>query len=218
MKLKSGLLIMALAFAVAVSPKTAFAADASGEITSLPCKAGEVQTYRYSSVFAGKTALDGTEAWTTTSCGDRIVFKPGGKLFKQEIVLDKQGTLYQGPSIFTGEAVEYPKGLPLLRLPLAPGKSWNADIVVKGDSFHDSGTQTYHVIAWEKVKVPAGEYNALKMTTSYSMSGSTSRGDAYHGVYEETLWYAPETRAVVKEVASDTFGNKATREMISVGQ
>jgi hypothetical protein len=216
--MKRGTLFLLPTFAVAMgfASLCAVAADPP-PVTSLPCMTGEVQTYRYSSVFAGKPALYGTESWTTTECAARIVFKPSGKLFKRNIELDAQGTLSRTVSIFTGEGIEFSTGVPVFRLPLIPGKSWNAQIRETGETFHDSGSETIHVIGWEKIKVPAGEYNALKMEIDYSYAGATNSGYAYHGAYHETFWYSPDTRAVVKNISSDTAGDKATREMISVG-
>jgi hypothetical protein len=62
------------------------------------------------------------------------------------------------------------------------------------------------VVGWEDVEVPAGKFKALRL--EFDRSGQM-RGSA-----SESVWYAPEAKAVVKRVQMRP-GSQRTRDLIT---
>ena len=87
--------------------------------------------------------------------------------------------------------------------PLEVGKKWDgaADKMVFKGGKHGKFSLTGEVVAFEKVTVPAGTFDAykIKLTTD---AVSTDE-DVISGHTEETCWYAPAVRQNVK--CEDTF-------------
>ncbi len=103
-----------------------------------------------------------------------------------------------------------------LSFPLAIGKSWTYANQV--ESKNDQGDWRMDakvtVAAYEKVTVPAGQFDAFKIEAK----GKTGQqGAAGAGAWEftETSWYAPSARAVVKEVYRDSTIGERVRELAS---
>jgi len=90
-------------------------------------------------------------------------------------------------------STEYNPFYPMLQFPLEPGKKWSGNMV------HDvpQGTirtqLTAQVAGWEKVTVPAGTFDTIKiLATGY---WNESRAD---GPIRDTIWYAPAVRNIVR--------------------
>jgi len=84
--------------------------------------------------------------------------------------------------------------------PLWVGKQWRASPTaydrVKGRSWSPI-EDFWKVEAYEDVTVPAGTYKAFRLR---STPGKNSRAN-------HTIWYAPEIKLIVKEVAERTWGH-----------
>lgn len=103
----------------------------------------------------------------------------------------------------------------LLSFPLEVGKSWN---YVNDYLYKDTGTtgQAKHsviVLTYEKVRVPAGEFDAFKLESYGSFSGM-SRVGPISGVSTRTYWYAPAARAIVKEEIDDPYRGRYRFELV----
>jgi hypothetical protein len=192
-------------------------------VTTLACVVGDTWTYQYSAKGAEIGAgLNGSETWTRTACADRYVAHPGGHIVNSDVVSDPQGNLYAGYSGFTGAAQTYNTPYPSLRLPLAPGKSWDAptDITMAGGRGLN-GSGHWNVSDWEMVTVPAGTYLCIrtdvKMDYSFVVQSRVSaRENTSSATYQETTWYSPALRATVKSMSSDSFGDTATRQLTAI--
>jgi len=192
-------------------------------VTAFDCVVGDTWTYQYSAkgpeIGAG---LNGSETWTRTACGDRYVAHPGGHIVNSDVVSDPQGNLYAGYSGFSGAAQTYNKPYPLGRLPLAPGKSWDAptDITMAGGRGLN-GSGHWSVSGWEMVTVPAGTYLCIrtdvKMNYSFLVQSAVNgREQNVSGIYQETTWYSPALRTTIKSTSSDNFGDSATRQLTAI--
>jgi hypothetical protein len=100
-------------------------------------------------------------------------------------------------SIPPGAPVTYIPALPLFRFPLAPGASWRDTVMVTDPA---SGKRTSvdvvsHVQGMEMVKVPAGEFDTIKVQRDlYYQDAEWWRS----GVSQRlTDWYAPSVNLVV---------------------
>jgi hypothetical protein len=81
--------------------------------------------------------------------------------------------------------------------PLAVGKKWSFNYVQEGKVQRYSVRWTYdaEVVAQEKVKVPAGEFDAFKIVYKGFWNNDTNRRN---GSSISTGWYAPAARASVR--------------------
>jgi hypothetical protein len=90
--------------------------------------------------------------------------------------------------------------------PLVPGKTWERDAT--GNNPAENKTWRYQfkgkVEGWEKVKVQAGEFDALKVTVEAYYQGTEINGPRGSGKLTETLWYAPAVKTFVKQEYQDT--------------
>ena len=96
--------------------------------------------------------------------------------------------------------IEYKPFYPALQFPLEPGKQWSG--AVQWDS--GSGTLrhqlTAQVAGWERVAVPAGSFDAVRITVRGYISESGSRNYyAQSGSISNVIWYAPAVGQIVKK-------------------
>lgn len=73
--------------------------------------------------------------------------------------------------------------------PLWPGKKWSQDWLLKTDSGRIWGNTRGQAVDWEKVTVPAGTLDALKLEVEYR----TGLSDV-----KMSCWYAPEVDTLVR--------------------
>jgi hypothetical protein len=86
--------------------------------------------------------------------------------------------------------------LRLLSFPLEVGKKWSFSDQFVDKSLGDvegRSDGTVEVVGYEKVSVPAGEFDAFKMQTDAKRASGGARAEE-----SWTYWYSPAVRAVVK--------------------
>jgi len=141
----------------------------------------------------------------------------GGKAY--ELVLTKNPFLLKsGICLANGQPCTFSPGLLLLDLPLEKGKKWATSFTVTGDTFTAEVAQERKVENFEKIRVPAGEYEAVKVSFSGRIvSRQRDNNNQYTGKEEGTEWwvFASGRPIVAKIVYRNSFGEKFTREMIS---
>ncbi len=91
--------------------------------------------------------------------------------------------------------------------PLEIGKSWEKEVTFTRN-FDDRKVVAQlrgEVIGREKVSVPAGSFDALKIVVKGSYNGSMGSvwGGRWSGQQSETTWYAPEVKNFVKSIYED---------------
>jgi hypothetical protein len=95
--------------------------------------------------------------------------------------------------------IESPRGKDsdrrLLKFPLEIGKKWTFadDYTLLGSK--RSARASIEVVGYEKVRVPAGEFDAFKLV---GKSSWINRKAVVAGDFDATYWYAPAARAIVK--------------------
>ena len=103
-----------------------------------------------------------------------------------------------------------------LRFPLAVGERWRyeSDWLFKPKG--SSGTMSVEVavLAYEKVRVPAGEFDAFRLVSTRQVRGRSSFGSVIDGENVTTFWYAPAARAVVKAVNRNPYLGPSTVELV----
>jgi hypothetical protein len=104
----------------------------------------------------------------------------------------------------------------LLSFPLEVGKAWTYvnDYVLKDTGTEGQQKYSVVVLAYEKVRVPAGEFDAFKLEAKGSFSGRSHAGPV-SGSSSRTYWYAPAARAIVKEEIDDAYRGRYGSDLIS---
>ena len=103
-----------------------------------------------------------------------------------------------------------------LSFPLVVGKRWRyaTDWVFKPKGSKGKYAVDVVVVAYERVTVVAGEFDAFKLTSREATSGTSPIGSVYAGETTRTYWYAPAARAVVKSVTHNPYLGPSTVELV----
>lgn len=103
-----------------------------------------------------------------------------------------------------------------LSFPLEVGKRWryDSDWVFKPKASTGSTTVDVAVVAHERIKVPAGEFDAFRLAATGSLRGTSPINSQYAGETTETYWYAPMARAIVKSVRHNPYLGTTTVELV----
>jgi hypothetical protein len=103
-----------------------------------------------------------------------------------------------------------------LAFPLEPGKRWRyeSDWVFKPKGSTGSIVVDVVVAGHERIKVPAGEFDAFKLVAKGRLGGTSPINSRYDGETTETYWYAPAARAIVKSVRHNPYLGTTTVELI----
>lgn len=104
-----------------------------------------------------------------------------------------------------------------LAFPLEVGKRWQYtnDWLFKPKGSRGSSAIDVSVVAFEKVTVPAGEFEAFKLASTERLSGTSPIGSRYDGETTRTYWYAPSARAIVKSVSHNPYLGPSTVELVA---
>jgi hypothetical protein len=105
----------------------------------------------------------------------------------------------------------------LLAFPLEVGKRWHYvnDWVFKMNGSAGKSTVDAGVVGYEKVTVPAGEFDAFKLTSRERLSGTSPVGSQYAGEITRTYWYAPSARTIVRSVSHDPYLGTTTVQLVA---
>jgi hypothetical protein len=105
----------------------------------------------------------------------------------------------------------------LLAFPLEVGKRWHyaTDWLFKPKGSSGKSLVDVAVIAYEKVTVPAGEFDSFKLTSRETLSGTSPIGSQYAGETTRTYWYAPAAHAIVKSTSHNPYLGPTTVELVA---
>ncbi|CAG1008839.1 hypothetical protein BURK1_03581 [Burkholderiales bacterium] len=104
-----------------------------------------------------------------------------------------------------------------LAFPLEVGKRWNyvSDWVFKAKGARGRAAVDVVVTAYEKVSVPAGEFDAFRLEARERLSGTSPIDSQYAGETTRTFWYAPAARAIVRIVSHNPYLGPSTVELVA---
>ena len=95
--------------------------------------------------------------------------------------------------------------LQLMPFPLAEGKSWSQKVIRTDPVTNEKREMLVRgrVLGWETIKVPAGEFKAMKVERTMYLGDY----DSFRGITQrtETEWYAPDIRGAAKVVVFEEF-------------
>jgi hypothetical protein len=93
----------------------------------------------------------------------------------------------------------------LMPFPLAEGKSWSQKVIRTDPVTNEKREMLVQgkVLGWETIKVPAGEFKAIKVERTMYLGDY----DSFRGITQrtETEWYAPDIRGAAKVVVFEEF-------------
>lgn len=155
---------------------------------------GDSWTYQYTDVWkSAKGNINRMEVAAIDEAGVHVDIKraASGALISTQLFSAEMNPVERGGMHFAPSFARY-------AFPLAPGKEWSSDIV--GDNSKAGKQWRYQikgkVVDWEKVRVPAGEFDALKIVIE-AQYGATD-GSSAKGRLTETVWFVPMLNNYVK--------------------
>ncbi|MET0265850.1 MAG: hypothetical protein ABW202_09555 [Duganella sp.] len=203
-----------------LSTAAALAADPPPSANAPKPAIGDHWTYQYIDAWKGvKGNVSDLEVSAIDEAGVHIDIRRQGKtelIGKQRFSPDmnpiERGSLHFAPS-FARYA-----------FPLTPGKEWSSEALADNTKLGKQWRYAIKgkVVDWEKVRVPAGEFNALKVVIEAEYRGKDSGPASGNGTLVETVWFAPEINNFVKLDYRDTdwqgrSANRDSWELVSYG-
>ncbi|MFS2004689.1 hypothetical protein ACEN9F_13790 [Duganella sp. CT11-25] len=189
------------AVGVLLASQLALAAD-HGPVPLPAPGVGDSWTYQYTDVWKGaKGNVNRIEVAAIDNDGVHVDVKraASGALLSKLLFSAEMNPIDRGNMHFAPSFARY-------AFPLAPGKEWTSHAT--GDNPKAGKRWRYRVqgkvLDWEKVKVPAGEFEALKIVVEALYNGEEVGSNGGSGHLTETVWFVPELNNFVKLDYQDT--------------
>lgn len=148
-----------------------------------------------------------TERYRVTEVnGDRVAVTVSREGANDDIQLyDRQWNWLKHPATNLQTFI-YSPAYPAYAFPLVAGRTWNARVMATDPASGQRFPLTLDgaVLGWERVKVPAGEFDALKVRriVFFDYYEATVRG---RSEIVETEWYAPAVNQAVRRETSARY-------------
>jgi len=168
-------------------------------------RSGEEWTYRVRDGFTGLARP--TERYRVTeAAGDRVAVTVSREGAHDELqVYDRQWNWLKHPAT-NMQAFDYSPAYPAYAFPLTAGRTWNARLTATDPANGRRFPLTLNgvVLGWERVKVPAGEFDALKVRRVVFLDyyEPVVRG---HSEIIETEWYVPALKQAARRETRSRF-------------
>jgi hypothetical protein len=103
-----------------------------------------------------------------------------------------------------------------LSFPLEVGKRWtySTDWLYKSKGSKGRMDAEVRVAGYEKVRVPAGEFDAFRLEARNVFKGRSGIGSIIDAESQISYWYAPAARAIVKSVNRNPYLGTSTVELV----
>jgi len=189
--------------ALVAAALVATALPAAAQVAAPALRAGDTWTYRMVDDYNKQVVGDWTRAVVGTATGAiRVDTRFGGAT--SESVFRAPGELASGVLGDRARGTMEP-AFQLAPFPLTEGRSWS-QTVVRTDPVTKERREMLvqgRVRGWETVKVPAGEFKAIRVDRTMYLGDY----DAFRGitVRTETEWYAPDVRGPVKLIVFEEY-------------
>jgi len=206
MRPQSFLLFMSLLAGCASGPAYT-PANAPASVGPTPVKVGDFWEYRITDAYTGFDR--GVQRYEVShSDANRVVVDvthDGRRVDTQVYSAGWNGLEHPLTNL---QRFRYDPAFPAYAYPLQPGKTWYT--VVKATDPVTRETYRVHtrgkVVGWERIKIPAGEFDALRVQRYVYAGNSDARRTQEEIV--ETDWYVPAVRrAAMSEASSQHFDN-----------
>jgi hypothetical protein len=165
--------------------------------------AGDTWTYQVRDAFTGLER--GSQQYRVTEAGDdriRVTVSGDGAGKDESEVYDRAWNWVKHPATNL-QSFDYSPAYPAFAFPLVPGKTWRARLTAADpvDGRRFPVTVEGVVVGWERIKVPAGEFDAIKVkrVVYFDYLQPNVRGRSEILEYE---WFAPAVKQSVRREAS----------------
>ncbi len=180
-----------------------------------PREPGDKAIFKF--VFNNKTTTL-EENWIALTDDEMVgVQKIDGKEY--EIILGRSPPyqLRKMMCLAAGVACVFSPGFNFVEFPIEKGKTWTQAFTITAATFVADIQQVRVVEGFEKLRVPAGEFETYKIAAVGRIKGKNSKGDLFVGKEESTEWMAIVSGklVMVKVVWKNSFGEKFSLELIS---
>ena len=199
-----GCVLLLLAAACAAPLSQSPPAGVAAEVTNPEIRAGDTWRYAVRDAFT-KMPRGEVDYRVTQVQGDTVTVEVRtGELVSTELYT-RSGNWLRRPATNMQE-FSYSPPYEALAFPLAPGKTWKSRSVATdpadGRSFPVTISAT--VLGWERIRVPAGEFDAMKVHRRVFLDywRQNVRGQS---IIEEYEWYAPSLRKVAKRETTSRY-------------
>lgn len=157
--------------------------------------------------FVVAPSMTPNRAWVITSVGAAgIEATENG----EPLLLSTELNVLESPEVKTSK-------LRMLSFPLEVGRKWRyeTDWMFKPRPSKGTFTSEVSVVAYEKIKVPAGDFDAFKLVEKRAMRGVAANNSFIDAQTSLTYWYAPAANAIVKSVYVNPYlGSTTTTELV----
>lgn len=178
----------------------------SGATATAPAiSVGDSWTYRVHDAYTGLER--GNRNYRVTDAGNgriEVVVSGAGGGPDETRVFDREWGWLKHPATHL-QSFEYRPAYPAFAFPLAPGKTWRAKLAATdpANGLRFPVTVSGTVVGWERVRVPAGEFDAVKIKRVVFFDYL----DAVRGRSEivEHEWYAPAVKQSVRREATAKY-------------
>ncbi len=192
--LRSSSLLLAIVLAAAALP-------AAAQVAAPTLRAGDTWTYRGIDNYNRQVTGTVTREVTDTAPVRVAVRAPEGSF---DDVFRAPGELASGVLGDRARGAIEP-AFQLMPFPLAAGKTWSQRAVRTDPVTKEKREMLVQgrVHGWETIKVPAGEFKALRVERTMHLGDY----DSFRGITQrtETEWYAPDIRGAAKIVVFEEF-------------
>jgi hypothetical protein len=177
----------------------------SNAVAAAPSVAvGDTWSYRVRDAFTGMER--GNEHYRVTEAGDRISVAVSRGVGGDEVrIFDSAWNWLKHPATHL-QTFDYSPAYPAFAFPLAPGKTWRAQLTATdpADGRRFSLAVNGTVLGWERIKVPAGEFDALKIKRDvfFNYLDHPVRGRSEIVEHE---WYVPAVKQAVRREATAMY-------------
>lgn len=190
-------------FASIILLTTAGQAEAAAPAADAPVVGvGDSWTYQYTDVWKHLPGnLNRLEVTAVDNTGIHIDIKRAatGALIAHQRFSSEMNPVDRGKMHFAPYYARY-------AFPLEPGKEWTVDAT--GENAAAGKRWRYQIkgkaLGWEKVRVPAGEFDAIKVEVIAYYQGEEVGSRGGSGQSKEIVWFAPAVNSFVKLEYQDT--------------
>ena len=166
---------------------------------------GDNWTYRVRDGFTG-LARDNQSYRVTDVSDERVRVAVSGESGRDAIHIYNRGWNWLKHPATNLQSFDYSPAYEAFAFPLAPGKRWRARVMATdpADGRRFPVWIDGVVLGWERVKVPAGEFDALKIKRAVFLDYWEHAVRGRSEIVEHE-WYAPAVKQSVRREASSRF-------------
>lgn len=191
-----------LAMCIGISALTPAMAEEHAPIPLPSVAAGDSWTYQYTDVWKHLPgALNRLEVTAIDDAGIHVDIKraANGQLIGRQLFNREMNPVQRGKMRFAPAFARY-------AFPLEPGKEWKSDVSGENPAAGKRWHYQFNgkALGWEKIKVQAGEFDAMKIELTAYYRGEEVGSNGGNGQLNETVWFAPAVNNFVKLEYRDT--------------